>query len=68
MFIENYQSGDALSLYLDSRLNSSSLLRQLPALMSPCTRYFRHQFGLMGDGELTPAYFMLDLRLVFSRL
>jgi hypothetical protein len=26
----------------------------------------RHGFVSMGDGELTPAYFMLGLRFVFS--
>ena len=34
MFIENYQSGDALSKSLDSRLNSSSLLWQLHELFA----------------------------------
>lgn len=59
MFIENYQSGDALSTSLDSRLNASSYCGN-------CTSYLRHEFVSMGDGELTPAYFMLELRLVFS--
>ena len=31
-----------------------------------CTSYLRHEFVSMGDGELTPAYFMLELPLVFS--
>ena len=58
MFIENYQSGDALSKSLDSRLNASSLLWQLHELFAPCV-------CLYGGWELTPAYFMLELHLVF---
>ena len=61
MFIENYQSGDALSKSLDSRLNSSSLLWQLHELFATMSLF------LWGWG-INTRLFYVRLALVFFRL